>query len=130
MENRLLTEVEAAVFHLYESRRLTRSEIARQLDVSPTRVGQIYNAACTKLKDFAEHGEDALSLLPARARQVVVEHEIGSRALTRSAIESGRLSWKQGIGGIFWNGVMLRNLSEKTWLALYDWAGRPPIPKD
>ena len=76
------------MFRLCEAGKLTRREIARQLEVSSTRVGQIYAAAKTKLQDFAEHGEDALTLLPARARQVVVDCGIPSRMLTRSAIEA------------------------------------------
>ena len=56
---------------LCEAGKLTRREIARQLEVSTNRVGQIYAAAIRKQKDFAEHGEDALTLLPSRVRRVV-----------------------------------------------------------
>ena len=123
-----LNEVEELVFRLCEAGQLTRREIARQLDVSPTRVQQIHAAASIKLKDFAEHGEDALSLLPSRVRRVVVDLEIPSRTLARSAIVSGRLSCSEGMGAIFWDGVMLRQVSRKTWAVLYEWAGRPPLP--
>jgi len=123
-----LTEHEEVVFRLCEAGQLTRREIARQLEVSSTRVGQIYAASKTKLQDFAEHGEDALTLLPARVRQVVVECGIPSRSQTRSAIESGRLKWAEGIGGIFWNGRMLPKVSQKSWTALHSWAGHPPLP--
>jgi predicted DNA-binding protein (UPF0251 family) len=87
-----LTEQEEMVVRLWEAGNLSRREIARQLEVSSTRVGQIYAAARTKLQDFAEHGEDALTLLPARARKVVVDCGIPSRSQARSAIESGRLT--------------------------------------
>ena len=122
-----LTEQEEMVFRLCEAGKLTRREIARHLEVSSTRVGQIYAAAKTKLQDFAEHGEDALTLLPARARQVVVDCGIPSRMLTRSAIESGRLTWHEGIGGIFWEDTMLPKMSRKTWSALHAWAGHPTL---
>lgn len=113
---------------LWEAGDLSRREIARQLEVSSTRVGQIYAAARTKLQDFAEHGEDALTLLPARARKVVVDCGIPSRSQARSAIESGRLTWTEGIGGIFWEGTMLPKVSRKSWAALHAWAGHPPRP--
>ena len=116
------------VFRLCEVGKLTRREIARQLEVSSTRVGQIYAAARTKLQDFAEHGEDALTLLPVRARKVVVDCGIPSRSQARSAIESGRLTWTEGIGGIFWEGTMLPKVSRKSWAALHAWAGHPPRP--
>ena len=116
------------VFRLCEVRELTRREIARQLEVSSSRVGQIYAAARKKLQDFTEHGEDALTLLPARARQVVVDYGIPSRLQARSAIESGRLTWAEGIGGIFWEGNMLPKVSRKSWAALHSWAGYPPHP--
>jgi predicted DNA-binding protein (UPF0251 family) len=123
-----LTEQEELVFRLCEAGKLTRREIARQLEVSSTRVGQIYTAARTKLQDFAEHGEDALTLLPARVRQLVVDCRIPSRSQARSAIESGRLTWAEGIGGIFLEDTMLPKVSRKTWAALYAWAGHPPRP--
>jgi predicted DNA-binding protein (UPF0251 family) len=123
-----LTEQEEMVFRLCEAGKLTRREIARQLEVSSTRVGQIYAAARTKLQDFAEHGEDALTLLPARVRQLVVDCRIPSRSQARSAIESGRLTWAEGIGGIFLEDTMLPKVSRKTWAALYAWAGHPPRP--
>jgi predicted DNA-binding protein (UPF0251 family) len=124
-----LSDHEAMVFQLCQQGKIPRRDIARQMEVSENRVTQIYQAAQRKIKDVAEHGEDALCLLPARVRRVVEDHGIGSRALARQAIESGRLSWLDGIGGIFWDGVMIRQVSRKTWAALYAWAGRPPLPK-
>jgi DNA-directed RNA polymerase specialized sigma24 family protein len=123
-----LTEQEEMVFRLCEAAKLTRREIARQLEVSSSRVRQIYAAAKTKLRDFAEHGEDALTLLPARSRQVVLDCGIPSRSQARSAIESGRLTWAEGIGGIFWEGTMLPKVSRKSWAALHAWAGHPQRP--
>ena len=116
------------MFRLCEAGKLTRQEIARQLEVSSTRVGQIYAAARAKMQDFAEHGEDALTLLPARARKVVLDCGIPSRSQTRSAVESGRMTWTEGIGGIFWDGIMLPKVSRKTWAALHAWAGHSPRP--
>jgi hypothetical protein len=85
-------------------------------------------AACAKLKDFAEHGEDALSLLPARVRRVVLACGIPRLAQVRAAIATGRLTWTEGIGGIFWEGTMLPKVSRKSWAALHAWAGQPPLP--
>ncbi len=79
LPNQPLTEIQDTVFRLCEAGHLSRDEIARQLEVSPERVRQIYAAASAKLKDFADHGEDALSLLPVRVRRVVVDCGIPSR---------------------------------------------------
>ena len=122
-----LTELEETVKHLCESGKLTRREIARQLEVSANRVGQIYAAAIRKQKDFAEHGEDALTLLPSRVRRVVLDCGIPSRAQVRAAIATGRLTWIEGIGGILWDGRMLPKVSRKSWAALHAWAGHPPL---
>jgi DNA-directed RNA polymerase specialized sigma24 family protein len=123
-----LPEQEEIVFRLCEEGKLTRRQIARQMEVSSSRVRQIYATARTKLQDFAERGEDALTLLPARARQVVVECGIPRRSQVRSAIESGRLTWTEGIGGIYWDGTMLPKVSRKSWAALHAWAGHPQRP--
>ena len=124
-----LNEQEQLVVHLRDVEKLTTEEIAVHLGVSIARVNQLSLAISAKLKDFAEHGKDALSLLPGRVRRVVVECGIGSRALARFAIETGRLTWNEGIGGMFWDGVMIRMVSRKTWAVLYEWAGRSPLPK-
>ncbi len=116
------------MLRLREEEKLDWREIAGRLGVSSARVRQIHRAAGIKLKDFAENGQDALSLLPMRARRVVVDLEIGSRARARAAMESGRLSCLWRGQAIFWDGVMLRQLSQKTWAALYEWAGRPALP--
>ena len=124
-----LNEQEELVVRLRDVEKLTTEAIAARLGVTITRVGQIYRTASAKLKDFAEHGDDALSLLPGRVRRVVEDCGIASRALARYAIVTGRLTWNEGIGGMFWDGVMIRMVSRKTWAVLYEWAGRPPLPK-
>jgi predicted DNA-binding protein (UPF0251 family) len=123
-----LNEQEQLVVFLRDVENLTTDEIAARLGVSIARVNQLNRAISAKLKDFAEHGKDALSLLPGRVRRVVEECGIGSRALARFAIVTGRLTWNEGMGGMFWNGVMIRAVSRKTWAVLYEWAGRPPLP--
>jgi len=123
-----LNEQEKRVVRLREVKKLTCREIGARLGVTASRAAQIHAAARTKLKDFEKHGEDALSLLPGRVRRLVVDHKINSRARVRAAIESGRLSWNEGFGGIIWDGVMLPQVSRKTWAVLYEWAGRPPLP--
>ena len=123
-----LNEQEQLVVRLRDGEKLTTEAIAARLGVTITRVGQIYRTASAKIKDFAENGDDALSLLPARVRRVVEECGICSRALARFAIATGRLTWNEGIGGMFWDGVMIRMVSRKTWAVLYEWAGRPPLP--
>ena len=123
-----LNEQEKLVCRLREEEKLTWRVIAGRLGVSVARVRQIHRAAEKKLKDFAENGQDALSLLPMRARRVVVDLGIGSRARARAAMETGHLSCIGGGSAIFWDGVMLRQLSRKTWAVLYEWAGRPELP--
>ncbi len=113
---------------LCEAGKLTRREIARQLEVSTNRVGQIYAAAIRKQKDFAEHGEDALTLLPSRVRRVVLDCGIPSQAQVRAAIATRRLTWNEGFGSILWDGHMLPKVSRKSWAALHAWAGHPPLP--
>ena len=81
-----------------------------------------------KLAVLDESGDDAQSRLRGRARRLLVDLEIGSKAATRAAIESGRLACSRGGFAIFWDGKMLRLVSRHTWAALYEWAGRPAMP--
>jgi predicted DNA-binding protein (UPF0251 family) len=128
LPHNLLNEREKLVVCLRDEEKLTLREIGARLGVSREWVRQIHINARIKLKDFAANGEDALSLLPMRARRMVEELKIGSTALAREAMESGRLSWLAGAGGIIWEGYMLHQLSRKTWAALYEWAGSPALP--
>jgi predicted transcriptional regulator len=125
----LLNEREKLVVRLRDEEKLTLREIGTRLGVSGTMVSQIHVKTRAKLKDFAENGEDALSLLPMRARRVLVDLQIVSRSRARAAMESGRLACDMGGHAIFWDGVMLRNLSSKTWAVLFEWAGSPAMPK-
>ena len=84
--------------------------------------------SCKKLAVLDESGDDDQSRLRGRARLLVVNLEIGSRARARAAMESGRLSCNEGGYAIFWDGVMLPQVSRKTWAVLYEWAGRPVMP--
>jgi hypothetical protein len=130
LRHKPLEEREELVVRLHEEENLTWREAGVRLGLSHACAWQIYIAAKARLKDFAENGADALSRLPMRARRLVVAHNIGSRALTRSAIESGRLSWNEGFRSIQWDGAILRQMGRITWAALYEWAGRPlPEPK-
>ncbi len=126
--DQLLNEQEALVVRLREVEKLAFPAIGARLGVTRARVGQIYSAATAKLKDVAENGEDALSVIPARVRQALLHCQLASRADARIAIESGQLSWHGGIGSIDWHGQMLPKLSWHTWAALYEWAGRPSLP--
>jgi hypothetical protein len=128
LRDKLLNEREKLVVRLIEEENLTWREVSVRLGLSYEWVRLIHHAARAKLNDFERNGEDALSLLPRRARRLVVNLKISSRASARAAMESGRLSWHNGIGGIFWDRVMLPRLSRKTWVALYEWAGRPTMP--
>jgi len=124
----LLNEREKLVLRLRDEEKLALRKIGARLGLTHEMVRQIHIKARTKLKDFAENGEGALSLLPMRARRVMKHLKIGSRALAREAMESGRLSWLAGSGEIFWEGDKLCQLSEKMWAALYEWAGSPALP--
>jgi hypothetical protein len=124
-----LTEQEEAVFRLCEAGKLSYADIARQLDVVPAYVKQVHIIAGRKLKDFAEHGADSLWLVPGRARRVLADRCITSRAQARAVIESGQMKWEKCCGGaIFWGDRMIPNVSHKTWAIIYEWAGRPPLP--
>lgn len=124
---KVLTNHEEMVYRLCEEGVVTRETIALQMEVSVTRVGQIYNSAKIKVQDVAQNGGDALSLLPSRARRVVVNCGIPTRAKVCLAIQSGRMEWLPGCGGILWDGCMIRNVSHKTWAAIHAWAGHPPL---
>ena len=128
LRDKLLNEREELIIRLHEEEKLSHQEISVRLGLSVTGANYVYHEAQKKLRDFAENGEDALSLLPARARRVALTLKLDSRARARAAMEAGQLSWISGIGGIIWEGVMLRQASKKTWSALYEWAGRPALP--
>jgi DNA-binding CsgD family transcriptional regulator len=128
LRDKMLNEREQLVVRLREEEKLTCREIGVRLGVSGSMVSNIHLTARAKLKDFAENGEDALSLLPMRVRRAVVDCGLGSRAQARAAMESGRLSCSWRGSAIFWNGDMLPQLSSKTWAVLYEWAGKPAMP--
>jgi DNA-binding CsgD family transcriptional regulator len=128
LRDKLLNDREKLVVRLREEEKLTCQEIGVRLGMSPSMVSHIHITARRKLRDFAENGEDALSLLPRRVRRLVIILQIGNRARARAAMESGRLSWHKGLVAIIWDGVMLREVSRRTWAALYEWAGRPAMP--
>lgn len=122
-----LNEQEAAVVRLHGDEKLTHREVAAQLGVSSERVRQIYRVAKARLKDFAENGDDAFSRLPTRAVTVLTNLGIASRAQTRTAIDSGRLSWSErGRGSMRWDGKPLRLGGWHTWVVLREWTGLVP----
>ena len=122
-----LNEQEAAVVRLHRDEKLTHREVAAQLGVSSERVRQIYRVAKVRLKDFAENGDDAFSRLPTRAITVLTNLGITSRAQTRAAIETGRLSWcERGRGSMRWDGQPLRLGGWHTWVVLHEWTGLVP----
>lgn len=125
-----LNEQEEKVVRLHRDEKLTHREIAAQLGVSHERVRQIHRAAKARLKDFAENGDDALSRLPTRAITFLTNLDIATRAQTRAAIESGRLSWRRklGRGSMCWDGQSLRLGGWHTWVILHEWAGLPSPP--
>lgn len=122
-----LDEQEALVVRLHQDEKLTHREVAAQLGVSSERVRQIYRGAKARLKDFAENGDNALSRLPTRAITVLNNIGITSRAETRAAIESGRMSWRaRGRGSMCWDGQPLRLGGWHTWVVLHEWTGLVP----
>jgi hypothetical protein len=119
-----LNEQEAAVVSLHRDEKRTFREIAAQLGVSSVRARQIFRAANARLNDFAENGDDALSRLPQRAITLLTKLDIATRAQTRIAIESGRLSWcEQGRGAMCYDGMPLRLGGWITWTVLHAWTG-------
>jgi hypothetical protein len=127
LRNKPLEDWEEVVVRLRQDQKLTYHQIGRQLDVSGVRVRQIYQSAQARLKDFAEHGTGALSRLPTRVRRLVLDLNLGSRERTRSAIESGRLSWNESYASIHWDGKMLLYYGRRTWEVLLEWAGQKPF---
>lgn len=125
-----LNEQDSLVVRLHEDEKLKYSQIAAQLGVSTERVRQIYRTAKSRLQAFAEHGDDALSRLPTRAITFITNLDIATRAQTRAAIESGRLSWRRklGRGSMCWDGQSLRLGGWRTWVILHEWTELPSPP--
>jgi hypothetical protein len=127
LRHTLLNEQEASVVRLHRDEKLTHREVAAQLGVSSERVRQIYRVAKARLNDFAENGDNALARLPTRAITVLNNIGITSRAQTRAAIETGRLSWSErGRGSMRWSGQPLRLGGWHTWVVLHEWTGLVP----
>ena len=122
-----LNEREALVVRLHRDEKLTHREVAAQLGVSSERVRQIYRVSRARLKDFDENGDDALSRLPTRAITVLSNIGLATRAQTRAAIETGRLSWSErSRGSMRWDGQPLRLGGWHTWVVLHEWTGLVP----
>jgi len=65
-----------------------------------------------------------VSRLPARAITLLANLGITSRAQTRAALDSGRLSWSERYGAsICWDGEPLRLGGWRTWMVLHEWTG-------
>jgi len=122
-----VSEVQAAVVRLHDEARLSFIQIARQLEVTDSRVKQIYAEAHHCLRDFAAHGPKAICLLPGRARWLLEYCGYQSWAEVRTAMETGELQLTLSGAGVLWQKTMLPSVSHKTWSALYDWAGRPTL---
>lgn len=124
-----LTELEEVLVRLVDARQLSSEQIAAQLDVTVSHVGQLYRNAKARQQDFAAHGADALSRLPERAQHLLQQLGLHNRAETRSAIESGRLSWSGSFQAIVWDGRFQNYYGPKTWRVLLEWT-ELPVPAD
>lgn len=67
LREQVLNEQEARVIHLRDEMKWTLRRIGDELGISQERVRQSHRHAHEKLEDVAQHGEEALSLLPDRA---------------------------------------------------------------
>lgn len=125
--DQVLTEQEKQILHLYDELKWTLRRIGDELGLSVERVRQCRSGAKAKLADVAQHGEEALSLLPGRAAKLVQFYQLGTRAHIREAILSRRISWSYWGQGLCIDGKRTRNAGWHTWEHLNLWA-RLPLP--
>ena len=123
-----LTDVQATVIRLHDEAQLSFYQIGRQLEVTATRVRQIYVTAHARLRDFTAHGPTAVCLLPGRARWILEYCGYQSWAEVPAAMETGELQILHEGRNVYWQKTMLPSVSRKTWSILYEWAGRPVLP--
>jgi hypothetical protein len=127
--DQLLNEQEKRVLHLYDELKWTLRRIGGELGLSMERVRQCRSLAKAKLAGVAQHGEEALALLPARAARLVQFYQLGTRDEVRQAILSRRITWSYWGHGLCIDGSRVRNAGWNTWEHLHLWA-RLPLPVD
>jgi len=116
---------------LREHERLTYRDIAARMGVTHYRIQQVLTTARARLEDCAAHGEEALSLLPKRVRNVLGWVDLASPAALRAAIASKRLAWYVSRMRLMLDGRSLRNVGWQSWQVMCVWAGlpRPEAPE-
>jgi hypothetical protein len=123
-----LTRQEALILRLHDDEGVTYKSLSQTMGVSIHRLTQICAEARMRKKDFEEHGEESLLLLPQRGRKVLEKLPITSREDVREAITLGQLTWDTRLKGVLWLGGGLRHAGWLCWVVLHDWA-RLPRPK-
>jgi hypothetical protein len=120
-----LSKREELVLRLREEEELSYPQIAAKLGVCVQRARGIYIEAKERMRDHDENQEDALSLLPGRAVNLLTDLELTNRAEVKAAVEGKRLRWWVRGKKLLWDGMVLRNFGWKSWLVLLEWTGLP-----
>ena len=116
-----LTEQQYTVLRLREEKRLTYEQIGLIVGMSMSRVQKMYVAAKDVRDDYAQNGRDALSLLPARARNLLTQLNLASRPQVKLAIIRGEFCWLEKWKMVRYKGSSPRGMGRESWLALLEW---------
>ena len=130
MPEQVLNEQETRVVHLRDEQKWRLQQIADELGISRERVRQCHRLAKLKLADVAQHGEEALSLLPSRAASIVEYYALSTRAEVRMAILTRRIYWSYWGESLCIDGRRTRNAGWQCWEHLNAWARLPPPVHD
>jgi ParB-like chromosome segregation protein Spo0J len=117
-----LSEQQEAVLRLVEKEKLTHAEVALRLGTSKARIQQISRTAKAIREDYAQNGLDALSLLPGRARNLLVILGLASRVRVKLAIVRRELFWDKQRQEVIYKGYSPRNMGWECWRVLLEWA--------
>ena len=93
--------------------------------VEGPRAREVETMARKRLRDFAEHGQAALTLLPGRARKFLELFDLTSREDVRSAMDAGELIWDEERKRLRYGRFTPRNYGWSVWQVLCEWVGLP-----
>jgi len=119
-----LNAQEAQVIRLCDEG-LSFAEIGRQMGFSRARVRDMEKVARERLRDFAEHGQAALTLLPVRARKLLESYELTSREDLRAAMDAGELNWDEDWKRLRHGSTIIHHYGWSVWQVLCEWVGLP-----
>ncbi len=125
LHQEILNAQQREALRLRDEERLTYPQIAARMGVSTHRIRQVLSVARARLRDCAEHGDEALCLVPLRVRHFLEYHGFDGRMALREAIDSGRLSWDISRKRLMLDGGGTRNVGWKSWQVICEWVGLP-----